>query len=386
MSVLSSPPKCSNKRKSTDGQLDTELSSKKKSGRKSKPSLKGDVPPLGKFLASNDKTTRDRAVAALHKFLSMQPGFAEGSSEQRDVFDHTEDNADASWKPLEADDLRMDTLELAKLYKGLFYCYWMSDKPLVQQDLAKELAQLCLVVRPRKAHSHSALAQVLTTQAALSFWKGFWETLSREWHGVDKHRIDKYLLLMRRFVEVGFKILQRMHWNSKAISIWSNILKETIFNVEDCRTPLSIAYHFSDIFLTELDRVLEQKPSPPAPILLLLSPLCHALSKACAGTATFAKILENIFDPLLENFDYFDSNHLKKPSSSTIALYPTFETSLSNSSSSTGTINTCTTAAELKVNVLKLLFETGSNQNCSDANRRKLYQYWSSKGGAADDE
>ena len=27
--------------------------------------------------------------------------------------------------------------ELLKLWKGLFYCMWMSDKPLVQEELAK---------------------------------------------------------------------------------------------------------------------------------------------------------------------------------------------------------------------------------------------------------
>lgn len=32
--------------------------------------------------------------------------------------------------------------DLLKLWKGLFYCMWMSDKPLVQEELARKLAGL----------------------------------------------------------------------------------------------------------------------------------------------------------------------------------------------------------------------------------------------------
>ena len=33
-------------------------------------------------------------------------------------------------------------MELLKLWRGLFYCMWMSDKPLVQEELARKLASL----------------------------------------------------------------------------------------------------------------------------------------------------------------------------------------------------------------------------------------------------
>ena len=32
--------------------------------------------------------------------------------------------------------------ELMRLWKGLFYCMWMSDKPLVQEELAGKIADL----------------------------------------------------------------------------------------------------------------------------------------------------------------------------------------------------------------------------------------------------
>lgn len=52
--------------------------------------------------------------------------------------------------------------------------FWMSDKPLVQQALATELAELILTIT--------------TTSASLAFLRGFWETTVREWNGIDRLR------------------------------------------------------------------------------------------------------------------------------------------------------------------------------------------------------
>lgn len=52
--------------------------------------------------------------------------------------------------------------------------YWMSDKPLVQQALSSELAQLVLTIT--------------STSSALGFLKGFWEAIVREWNGIDRLR------------------------------------------------------------------------------------------------------------------------------------------------------------------------------------------------------
>ena len=142
-----------------------------------------DAPPLGKFLASSggllspcprrisahlreEKATRDKAVKHLVQFLS-QPSAR----------------------------VLSDDLELTKLWKGIFYCaltvnllsiirkdahcpseegYWMSDKPLVQQALATELADILL--------------KIPDPSSSLLFLKGFWHTVVREWHGIDRLR------------------------------------------------------------------------------------------------------------------------------------------------------------------------------------------------------
>lgn len=117
------------------------------------------APPLGKYLASTgkqsnaqfndythntqEKKIRDKAVKNLSVFLSETTNVIPKS-------------------------------DLDKLWKGIFYGFWMSDKPLVQQALATELADLVL--------------SISQTTSALAFLRGFWEMMVREWNGIDRLR------------------------------------------------------------------------------------------------------------------------------------------------------------------------------------------------------
>lgn len=68
-----------------------------------------------------------------------------------------------------------------KLWKGLFYCMWMSDKPLIQEDLAEMISSLVHCVVDRKTG-------LRFTEAAL-------KTMARDWPGIDVWRMDKFLMV-----------------------------------------------------------------------------------------------------------------------------------------------------------------------------------------------
>jgi ribosomal RNA-processing protein 1 len=72
----------------------------------------------------------------------------------------------------------LSELEFLKLWKGLFYCFWMSDKPLIQQDLAEKL---------------SVLIHDLDQDSAVAYVKAFWKIIIKEWYGIDRLR---YLFLI----------------------------------------------------------------------------------------------------------------------------------------------------------------------------------------------
>lgn len=60
-----------------------------------------------------------------------------------------------------------------KLWKGLFYCMWMSDKPRNQQQLARDLA---------------GLIEVVPKDTVIPFLDTFWKTMAREWGGIPQLR------------------------------------------------------------------------------------------------------------------------------------------------------------------------------------------------------
>lgn len=104
----------------------------------------------------------------------------------------------------------------------------MSDKPLVQQALASELADLLLIIS--------------TASSSLHFLRGFWEATVREWNGIDRlryvlhshtqqhrhsdahFRIDKYYMLIRRFVNASFRLLSRNRWDPSLCQDYNGIL------------------------------------------------------------------------------------------------------------------------------------------------------------------
>jgi ribosomal RNA-processing protein 1 len=88
----------------------------------------------------------------------------------------------------------------------------MSDKPLVQQGLATDLANMVLRINPVGASTSGA-----QLSAALAFLEGFWVALVREWNGIDRLRMDKFYMLIRRYVNATFRLLAREGWSSEAV-------------------------------------------------------------------------------------------------------------------------------------------------------------------------
>ncbi|KAI9844228.1 MAG: hypothetical protein M1837_005734 [Sclerophora amabilis] len=184
--------------------------------------------PFVKQLAANDRPTRDNAVASLRTFLSGNR--------------------------------QLEELELLKLWKGLFYWtsgMWMSDRPKTQQRLAVDLA---------------ALVEVLPDSNALPFLHAFWKTMAREWNGIDVLRMDKFLLLVRAYLNASFQHLQRRNWDPAIVQEYLGILSSTPVHPTDGKIANGLRYHVIDIYVDELDK-LDTPRSGEVPLLALLEPL-----------------------------------------------------------------------------------------------------------------
>ena len=113
----------------------------------------------------------------------------------------------------------------------------MTDRPAPQQRLAADLALLADSL-PRQEHT-------------LPVWyAAFWSVLGQQWLQIDKLRLDKFLLLIRRVFAAQLR--HAREGNEGALAG----LKEWPFEEEGDlrRVPLGLRLHVLDIWVDELER------------------------------------------------------------------------------------------------------------------------------------
>ncbi|RSH93336.1 hypothetical protein EHS25_007690 [Saitozyma podzolica] len=300
-------------------------SSRKGKSRAAEPAPTATI-PLGKQLAHTDKSVRDRAVQSLVAFLS-RGGDAEGSSSGY---------------------VRLEESEMSKLWKGLFYCFWMSDKPLVQQALATDLAELLLQIHPSVEVEHDKER----FKAAVAFLDGFWRAIVRE--------MDKFYLLIRRYVNATFRLLARADY-------------------EDPKVPISLGMHLADIYVEELDKVLRQPEvdaAPSCPLVEVLRPHITLLART-PHQVMHNRLMTALFTPLLDALALASSAE-ERPRKRAKVDEPMYAHVIMHSTTSEGD-----SPEAIRLAVLKAMFEAAAAERAVESNRRKIYKVWREEG---DDE
>lgn len=116
---------------------------------------------------------------------------------------------------------------------------WMTDRPLPQQALATSLGTLA-------GTTHA------TNRTA--FLRAFWLTMQREWTNIDVLRMEKFLLLTRRYVGAHLALCADAKWKEKVVTEMLGLLEEVPLNPEDVKVPNGMRYHVIDIYVDELER------------------------------------------------------------------------------------------------------------------------------------
>jgi ribosomal RNA-processing protein 1 len=120
----------------------------------------------------------------------------------------------------------------------------MQDKPALQQALSRDLA---------------SIVPALRKPVVLPFIRAFFITMSREWQHIEALRLDKYLYLIRRYLNASFEFLAKQKWKQSVLEEWNEILEETPLNPKDMRVPNGLRYHIMDIWVDELNKVAGSK-------------------------------------------------------------------------------------------------------------------------------
>ena len=107
----------------------------------------------------------------------------------------------------------LERVELLKLWKGIYYALWMQDGPLRQEDLMEAVVELGRVLERKPS-------QVLLN------WSVGVETLGREWGSLDRWRVDKFLLLLRRLTRATLAWIARKNWRPKLLTAFLHSLQD----------------------------------------------------------------------------------------------------------------------------------------------------------------
>ncbi|THH06725.1 hypothetical protein EW145_g3884 [Phellinidium pouzarii] len=261
--------------------------------------------------------------------------------------------------------------EMAKLWKGIFYCYWMSDKPLVQQALSSELAELLLTIS--------------STDASLKFLRGFWDAIVREWNGIDRLRMDKYYMLVRKFVNASFRLLVRADWDKSVVDKYNSILtcRGGPLCPEDNRVPTSLSYHLADVYLTELNRSLESSPHAgqagagplPVPLFPLLSPFLY-LASLTNSNVTYQRVYSEIIEPLFSALKPCPPPEAPLNKRPRLLNKSSFDNIVANSCLENPEEEGKVESTKTRKALLRKMFDIASGPDARETNRRKMYAIW----------
>ncbi|KAI9590518.1 ribosomal RNA processing protein 1 homolog [Glossina fuscipes] len=165
-----------------------------------------------KSLACNDLRRRNKQMRKLRKWLQIR--------------------AQSSFPFTEEDFMR--------IWKGLYYNMWYSDKPLVQEDLAEQLGQLIGCFDDN-------------IELSIKFFGAFLKIMEVEWFGIDQWRMDKFLMLVRRMLRHMLKALKKHYWSLETVEKFDQCVKSSV--LRENVTARGLTMHYLDIFFEELAKV-----------------------------------------------------------------------------------------------------------------------------------
>lgn len=177
------------------------------------------------------------------------------SSNNRNV---REKSLEALQKVLVTDKLKKaKQIQYEKLWKALYYTMWFSDRPRPQQRLARKLGGLFALYSESK--DIDATEITLNDKAFLKFSRSFWKIMALEWFNIDRFRLDKYLLLVRRVFFNQLKYLQSRKWYPELVDMYiTKVLKHSPLS-GSIKIVNGIPFHIIDIMLDEWERLVSNR-------------------------------------------------------------------------------------------------------------------------------
>lgn len=115
-------------------------------------------------------------------------------------------------------------------------------------------------------------------------------------------RLDKFLMLVRRFVSRTFALLSKSGWKPGPLQSYLGFLADQVLlKKDDDVIALGLNYHLCDVFVPELlSCCAREGPLPAAAVLPVLEPFIKVLLSASkSNTAYINRVREGVFEALV---------------------------------------------------------------------------------------
>ncbi|XP_025203155.1 ribosomal RNA processing protein 1 homolog [Melanaphis sacchari] len=206
---------------------------------------------LTKLLASNDPKTRSEGIKQIKQLLLKNSGNTSDAFQLNDYL---------------------------IIWRGLFYFMWMSDKPLPQESATEKISNLI----------HSCTSH----QGKILFLDAFFLTIKDDWMSISQHRIDKFMMLVRRCLRQLLFTFVNCDWETEYLEKFNEVLYRALKSF-----TLSLRTHLQEIFLEELAKVSRGKV-PTHALVIILDSFLHYISEL-NDFLLIKEVTQNVFRNLL---------------------------------------------------------------------------------------
>jgi len=156
------------------------------------------------------------------------------------------------------------------LWKILYLWFWFADSIHSQISFANDLSSLVLKC---------------SKKASLTYFGSFFSIINQKWFTIDKLRLDKFMMLVRKFMISMFVVFSREHWTPEIISPYMKYLTDLLLAhtlTSNILPNSGLIYHLCDIFIVELINICNRNNEqlPKKALLNMLQPFIQFLLEA----------------------------------------------------------------------------------------------------------
>uniref|UniRef100_A0AC35TQ82 Cnd3 domain-containing protein n=1 Tax=Rhabditophanes sp. KR3021 TaxID=114890 RepID=A0AC35TQ82_9BILA len=189
------------------------------------------------------------------------------------------------WMKEQSKSTGLDSDSLNRLCKGIHAMMWMQAKPIPQEDLAEQIVLI-----------HTKLE---SEQEKVDFFYQMLLVINNELMKTDKHRLDKFLMVVRRLFRQIFKIVQESGWSEEMSNQYLELLDQRIFHSTDKKFTETMLGHLISVYMDEFDKAVREGILPEKDLGKWFEVFFKLLKKPKTSDYLFDLTVKDIFEGII---------------------------------------------------------------------------------------